>query len=89
MFGMGLVMAIASVVLAIRMKHLVTKMTPLTAKRHDVKITGAIWSLWSLTTICSAIKHSDQAASYSNRLVTNFRRTPTSCLRRRDNSTNT
>jgi hypothetical protein len=32
MFGMGLVMAIASVVLAIRMKHLVTKMTPLTAK---------------------------------------------------------
>ena len=31
-FGIGLVMAIASVFLAIRMKHLATKMTPLTAK---------------------------------------------------------
>jgi hypothetical protein len=31
-FGIGLVMAIASVFLAIRLKHLVTKMTPLTAK---------------------------------------------------------
>ena len=32
MFGMGVVMAIACVVLAIRMKHLATKMVPLTAK---------------------------------------------------------
>ena len=31
-FGMGLVMAIASVFLAIRLKHLATKMTPLTTK---------------------------------------------------------
>ena len=32
LFGIGLVMAIASVFLGIRMKHLATKMTPLTAK---------------------------------------------------------
>ena len=31
-FGLGVVMAIASVFLVIRMKHLATKMTPLTAK---------------------------------------------------------
>ena len=32
MFAVGVVMAIASVFLAMRMKHLATKMTPLTAK---------------------------------------------------------
>ena len=32
LFGLGLVMAIASVVLAIRLKQSATKMTPLTAK---------------------------------------------------------
>ena len=31
-FGIGLVMAIVSVFLALRMKHLATKMTPLTTK---------------------------------------------------------
>ena len=32
LFGLGVVMAIGCVFLSIRMKHLVTKMTPLTAK---------------------------------------------------------